>query len=396
MRRSFALTTILGLLACPAACGDSDTDTDTSATATDATGDSTDVAATDAVVVAPITPAAKEVGTAGGTVQAGAASVMIPKDALTAMVEVSVSEAGMATAAVPAGSTASSPAVAITPHGQTFKVPVTLTIPYDGQGDTVLRLADDKDDTWEPVDGVTFGADTVQVQTTTFSIYIVVSRCSQYCPHAASLCGISRGACQSSCASVAMNGPQSPACVANQTALLACYATTVAAGLDCTTGLPLDTTCPTERAAAMTACGVTPPTTGPACPCFTQADLDNAYTGARDANVNGVFGNSASDWGECTFKNAPWADVTGLNSIWFASRPAAGQPMNWEGNFSAGTDSGSPVCGVWSEQQGVPGVGGPAFVPFNNTLTAAEASACVALLNDYAVTQKGWTCVDQH
>jgi hypothetical protein len=61
--------------------------------------------------------------------------------------------------------------VVFTPHGLTFKVPVTLTIPYaSASADlVVLRLDDERDTTWEVLPA-TFEGGKARVQTTRFSV----------------------------------------------------------------------------------------------------------------------------------------------------------------------------------------------------------------------------------
>ena len=94
----------------------------------------------------------------------GGAAITIPAGALTEDVEIGIEllldleDAGYAAApsvfaAVPDAS------VALTPHGQTFALPVTLTLPTTSPpADLVLMRVDDASDTeWEPIGGLTIG-----------------------------------------------------------------------------------------------------------------------------------------------------------------------------------------------------------------------------------------------
>lgn len=110
----------------------------------------------------------------GATVEAGAASVEIPEDALTDSEEIGIEEADV-DVDPPEGLSLAGPAVAFTPHGQTFEEPVTLTLPYESSSDdlVVLRLDDEEDTTWEQVEGGSFRNGEATVEVTSFSIYAV-------------------------------------------------------------------------------------------------------------------------------------------------------------------------------------------------------------------------------
>jgi hypothetical protein len=66
-----------------------------------------------------------------------------------------------------------------TPHGTRFKSAAKISIKYSGSATskkmTVLRLADDKDTSWEPVGGAKFANGYATFESTTFSYYTVVT-----------------------------------------------------------------------------------------------------------------------------------------------------------------------------------------------------------------------------
>lgn len=113
------------------------------------------------------------VGPEGGRVEGtGGAGVDVPAGALSSEVTIEVGDAEPS-AASPGGSAAAGPAIAFTPHGTTFAMPVTLTIPVtaDPTEVTVFRLDDERDTTWEAVPGGEPATDAVLVETDRFSIY---------------------------------------------------------------------------------------------------------------------------------------------------------------------------------------------------------------------------------
>ncbi len=83
----------------------------------------------------------------------------------------------MAPVAVPgfAGITSSSSGYfAFTPHGTQFAKPVSVKIPYTGNGAYLLRLDNENDPTWEIVTGVSFAGGVASFDTNRFSILTVV------------------------------------------------------------------------------------------------------------------------------------------------------------------------------------------------------------------------------
>jgi hypothetical protein len=117
---------------------------------------------------------APKIGTRGGTVTKGKASVVIPEGALSAAVAIAVAPSDVSVAAPDGYSLVGTP-IAFTPHGTTFKAAVTLTLPYSSSSDklAVLRLDDEDDTSWELVDGGSYANGLAKVEVTTFSIYAV-------------------------------------------------------------------------------------------------------------------------------------------------------------------------------------------------------------------------------
>lgn len=112
------------------------------------------------------------IGEKGGTVMGGGASVTIPPGALSSEETIVVAESEPP-AALPSGYIARSPIYSFTPHGLAFSTEVSLELEYTGNADTVLRLADDEDTTWEAVSAATFASGVASVSTASFSYYVV-------------------------------------------------------------------------------------------------------------------------------------------------------------------------------------------------------------------------------
>jgi hypothetical protein len=117
----------------------------------------------------------KTIDSAGGSVESGGASVVVPEGALEDAVEVAVEVLDDVATDLPEGTSLAGDTVAFLPHGTTFSSPVTLTIAHDGSATGVMRLDDEDDTSWEAMSDVTVTANTVEVQTTSFSIYAAVA-----------------------------------------------------------------------------------------------------------------------------------------------------------------------------------------------------------------------------
>ncbi len=139
----------------------------------------------------PAGGASKVVSAAGGQVAlAGGETVDIPAGAVDGNVTVEVSQTDAdKVQAKPAQIELVSRPVVFKPHGLTFKVPVTVTLPYVSTKTdlVVMRLDDEKDTTWELVPAKFEGGKAI-FQTSRFSVYIVGLRldvnatCQELCP----------------------------------------------------------------------------------------------------------------------------------------------------------------------------------------------------------------------
>ena len=121
------------------------------------------------------------IGPAGGTVtHPGGAEVVVPPGALAQATSIAVAPSSDGAPPLPAGLTAFGPMLAFTPHGTSFTVPVTVTVPFDaGTVPAGTRLALYKTTAgqaaWERVPGATFGTSSVTAVVSSFSNAQVVT-----------------------------------------------------------------------------------------------------------------------------------------------------------------------------------------------------------------------------
>lgn len=125
---------------------------------------------------APPPPPPTGIGSAGGTVNGpNGAKVEIPAGALTTTVNIVVEQTTAGSPALPGEFSVAGSMYAFTPHGTTFAVPVTITVPYDaaavpaGVAPTLFKT--NAQGAWEPVASATFGANTVTAQLSSFSLF---------------------------------------------------------------------------------------------------------------------------------------------------------------------------------------------------------------------------------
>jgi uncharacterized delta-60 repeat protein len=119
-------------------------------------------------------PVAAVIGAAGGTVSGpNGAKVVIPPGALATDTTIAVEQTSAGAPAFPAGFSAFGQMFAFTPHGITFAVPVTVTLPFDAAavpaGVAPALYKTNAQNQWEEVVGATFGANSVSAQITSFS-----------------------------------------------------------------------------------------------------------------------------------------------------------------------------------------------------------------------------------
>jgi hypothetical protein len=124
------------------------------------------------------------IDTSGGTVVAGAASVAVPHGAVSTSVQISVGVVPLPTP-LSEGVQLAGSVYALTPHGQQFASPVTITLPVPStHGNYVLlTLANPQATLWESIPSARFGNGVVTVQSMHFSFYAVgqlASDCSDH------------------------------------------------------------------------------------------------------------------------------------------------------------------------------------------------------------------------
>jgi hypothetical protein len=114
------------------------------------------------------------IGAAGGTVSGpSGAMIVIPPGALTGDTPIAIELSSAGAPALPTTVTAVGQTFAFTPHGTTFALPVTVTLPFDAAsvpaGLTPRLYKTNAQDHWEAVTNVTVGAGTMTGQITSFS-----------------------------------------------------------------------------------------------------------------------------------------------------------------------------------------------------------------------------------
>jgi hypothetical protein len=120
-----------------------------------------------------------DVGAAGGTVLGpSGASVVIPPGALATETTIRIEQITSGAPELPAGLSAFGPMFALTPHGTTFGVPVTLTLPFDAPavpaGAEPALYKTNAQSQWEQVVAATFDVGSVSARITSFSDATVV------------------------------------------------------------------------------------------------------------------------------------------------------------------------------------------------------------------------------
>jgi len=119
------------------------------------------------------------IGAAGGTVIGpSGTSVVIPAGALAANTTISIAASSPGAPPLPTGFTASGQMFAFTPHGTTFAVPVTVTLPFDpallpANGSPAFYKTNAQGQ-WEQIAGATFGTGSVSGEVTSFSDFVVI------------------------------------------------------------------------------------------------------------------------------------------------------------------------------------------------------------------------------
>ena len=125
-------------------------------------------------------PTPSGIGAAGGTVLGpNGSKVEIPSGALAAVTQIAVAQSSANAPPLPAGLTPIGQMFAFTPHGTTFAVPVTVTMPFNPAsvpaGLTPALYKTNAQNQWVKVANATFGASSVSGQVTSFSDFQTVT-----------------------------------------------------------------------------------------------------------------------------------------------------------------------------------------------------------------------------
>ena len=146
----------------------------------------------DAPAPAPVpapatTPAPSGIGAAGGTVTGpNGAQVVVPPNALTSNVPIAVAQSSTGAPPLPATRTAAGEVFALTPHGTTFAVPATISVPFNPASvptgrSPALWKTNAAQTGWEEVAGATVAGGAMSAQVTRFS-WVVVTYPSAVAP----------------------------------------------------------------------------------------------------------------------------------------------------------------------------------------------------------------------
>ena len=119
-------------------------------------------------------PSSAAVGAAGGTVTGpNGVKVEIPPGALGSDTTIAIEETSAGSPLLPDGFSVAGRMFAFTPHGTTFKVPVTVTLPFDpasvpaGRAPALYKTTGANQ--WVQVSGASFGSNSMTAQITSFS-----------------------------------------------------------------------------------------------------------------------------------------------------------------------------------------------------------------------------------
>jgi uncharacterized delta-60 repeat protein len=124
-------------------------------------------------------PQSSGIGAAGGTVLGpNGSKVVVPGGALAVVTQIAVDQTSASAPPLPAGLTPIGQMFAFTPHGTTFAVPVTITMPFDpgavSSGKTAALFKTNAQNQWVKVTNAAFGATSVSAQVSSFSFGQVV------------------------------------------------------------------------------------------------------------------------------------------------------------------------------------------------------------------------------
>jgi uncharacterized delta-60 repeat protein len=119
-------------------------------------------------------PPASEIGPDGGTVNGpNGTKVVVPPGALAVNTPIAITQIAASAVPLPSGITPIGATFAFTPHGTTFAVPVTVTLPFDPAsvpaGSLPQFMKTNAQNQWQDIADPVFGATSVSGQVTSFS-----------------------------------------------------------------------------------------------------------------------------------------------------------------------------------------------------------------------------------
>jgi uncharacterized delta-60 repeat protein len=124
----------------------------------------------------PPPPPGTLVGAAGGTVTGpNGTTVVIPAGALSSEVRILIEQTSVGAPALPSGFAVAGLTFAFTPHGTTFAVPVTITLPFDpalvpaGRSPVLYKTINGQTQ-WQEISPATLTANTISAAVTSFSL----------------------------------------------------------------------------------------------------------------------------------------------------------------------------------------------------------------------------------
>lgn len=122
----------------------------------------------------PPPPPQSGIGPAGGTVDGpNGTKVVIPPGALAVNTPIAITQIAASAVPLPSGITPIGATFAFTPHGTTFAVPVTVTLPFDPAsvpaGSLPQFMKTNAQNQWQDIANPVFGATSVSGQVTSFS-----------------------------------------------------------------------------------------------------------------------------------------------------------------------------------------------------------------------------------
>ena len=174
----------------------------------------------------------------------------IPAGALTEDVEITIESVQIEdlSAAIEEFADISGTSWVFTPHGTTFDVGITFTLSQDGAADAVLRLDDELDTSWEMISDVSFDQNTLSFMNNTFSVYVPVAICKNYCQSVMEVCSeLVYETCVETCQTDYLAHSASCSAEVWENNLCISDATRIRDDFDCATGASVSASCQPQQ-----------------------------------------------------------------------------------------------------------------------------------------------------